>query len=373
MSSSPKEIYILGAGFTKAFADSAPLLIDHYDTHEVRNFDAFPYTHAILEQERNRRKDGKINLERLMTRLAGGMPYDWMSGEQDLLRGLLSTLKRSLLEKLGRAKTAANVHWDDLKRFATHCRDKHIHCITFNYDDFLDTALFQTRDPSLLNSPSLDWHPNWGYGFFCNSSAAAVGIPQGVEQRASPHRDADQRPLMSMSLIKLHGSVNWRIRHGHPTPHAADAITHFEDWWTIPQYGGDLEKHRTFLIPLVDPYLDPEPFIVPPVLTKSDLVEQPVLRVLWSRAFKLLKDATKVTFVGYSLPVTDIAAATLFCESLADLKFTDVTVVDYAAEADRAEQCCKVRKSYSEVFPGITDNQIDLRGGLAWAQAVCRG
>jgi len=31
-----------------------------------------------------------------------------------------------------------------------------------------------------------------------------------------------------------------------------------------------------------------------------------------------------------------------------------------------------VLESYGKVFPGIADAQIDLRGGLAWAQEVCR-
>jgi hypothetical protein len=124
---------------------------------------------------------------------------------------------------------------------------------------------------------------------------------------------------------------------------------------------------------VVGPYLDPEPFIVPPVLTKSDLVEHPVLRVIWSRAFELLKAADKVTFVGYSLPVTDIAAGTLFRESLARLKPTDVKVVDYATEAEQPEKRRQVLETYGKVFLDITAAQIDLRGGLAWAQEVCRG
>jgi hypothetical protein len=358
MSSSPKEVYVLGAGFTRAFADKAPLLVGDYDTDEVKKFDAFPYTHAILEQERGRRSDRKMDLERLMTRLAGGMPYDWKSGGEHLLKGLFSALKRSLLEKLGVAKADPNVSGDQLKQLAQHCHQNHIHCITFNYDDFLDKALWETRG----TGQQLNWHPNWGYGFFCNSSVPAIGAS----------KPAHQVPIMSMYLLKLHGSVNWWAKHGHPSPYTADAITHFEEWWTIPEYEGDLKKHQQFLPSVVKQYLDPEPFIVPPVLTKSDLVEQPVLRVIWSRAFDVLKEADKATFVGYSLPVTDIAASTLFRESLAHLKPSDVKVVDYVAGEDEHDKRRQVLENYGRVFPGITAEQIDLRGGLAWAEEVCR-
>jgi len=361
VSSPPREVYVLGAGFTRAFAEDAPLLLGDYDTDEVKKFDAFPHTHAILEQERTRSpKKGMMDLERLMTRLAGGMPYDWKSGQTDLLRGLLSALRRSLLDKLSRAKV--NVRWDDLKALARHCLKNHIDCITFNYDDLLDQALWEMASQRRYLEPESFWHPDWGYGFFSSSSVPAIGASKAIHGR----------PLVSMSLLKLHGSVNWRVKHGYPSPYATDAITHFEDWWTIPEYENNLEKHR-LLAPVVEPYLDPEPFIVPPVLTKGALVEQPVLRVIWSRAFELLKGVNKVTFVGYSLPVTDIAAGTLFCESLTPrLKPTQVKVVDYAADPDKAEKRRQVLESYGKVFPGIADAQIDLRGGLAWAQEVCR-
>lgn len=167
MSSSTNEVDVLGAGFTKAFADDAPLLIGDYETPEVKKFDEFPATLAILKQERKRCPEGKVDLERLMTRLAGGMPYDWSSGSKDLMGALLSALKRSLLDKLHQAKAAGNVRWEKLKLLATHCRKKRITCVTFNYDDFLDQALFETaNDPTIAPNPNYYWHLDWGYGFF---------------------------------------------------------------------------------------------------------------------------------------------------------------------------------------------------------------
>jgi hypothetical protein len=369
MASEPREVYVFGAGFTKAFAEDAPLLLDDYDTADVGKFDAFPLTHEILKQERDRclKEDrcppGKLNLERLMTRLSGGMPYDWKRGETDLLGALLSSLKHVLRAKLNHAKAAGKVSWDPLRALAAHCQKKQIHCVTFNYDDLFDQALFESSWPpsGLIMSPPR-WHPNWGYSFFCNSSVSAIGF---VAVDRSP-------PIMSMLLLKLHGSLNWRVRHGHPTPYATDAITHLEDWCTIPAYGDDLKKHGQLLMPLAEQYLDPEPFIVPPVLAKSDLVEQPVLRVIWSQAFDALKSATKVTFVGYSLPVTDIAAGTLFRETLAGrLTPDDIKVVDFAKDPEKPAKLNQLRESYCKVFHGLTDAQIDLRGGLAWARAVC--
>src|ERR1017187_2370837 len=237
-----KEVYVLGAGFTKAFAPDAPLLVDSYDTPEVKEFDRFPITRDILRQERSRcqRRGHKadLNLERLMTRLAGGTPYDWRSAEKGLLDALLSTLKRALLKKLHDARAAINVHCNDLESFAKHCRHKQISCITFNYDDFLDKALLK---PDIREK---GWHPDWGYGFYCNSSIVAIG--------ASKDPDPTISRIVCICLLKLHGSVNWWVLHGHPTPYATDAMTHFEDWWTPT---GLPETHDEPWAPRVTPYL----------------------------------------------------------------------------------------------------------------------
>jgi len=112
--------------------------------------------------------------------------------------------------------------------------------------------------------------------------------------------------------------------------------------------------------------------MIPPVLTKSDLVTQPVLRVIWNLALVTLKEARRVTFVGYSLPVTDIAAMTLFSESLGHLSPADVKVVDHACGEDVEKATQRVLDSYKKLFPEITKDQIDLRGGLAWGMDVCK-
>lgn len=177
----------------------------------------------------------------------------------------------------------------------------------------------------------------------------------------------------AINLLKLHGSVNWRVLHGRPVPYATDVITHFEEWSTGPLFGIDPQEYNERAASLLNQYLDPDPFIVPPVLTKSDLVEHPVLRVIWSRAFKCLQEANKVTFVGYSLPITDIAAGTLFRESLDRLDVCNIKVVDRATVANKAKKEKQVLENYGKVFPGITAEQIDLRGGLAWAEEVCAG
>jgi len=95
------------------------------------------------------------------------------------------------------------------------------------------------------------------------------------------------------------------------------------------------------------------------VLLKSVLTEQPILRLVWSEAAVLMRDATSVTFVGYSMPVTDIAAAVLFRENLPHVSLDRVYVVD---TSDDAEHRTRLMEAYRQVFPRLDDVQFSFVG-----------
>ena len=259
-----------GAGFTRAFVPAAPLLVDDFDN--VGLVDAvhgLPIASRMLEAERNRHRDGLIDVERLMTRLHELMPYDYGDSSTDEFAFLLSELKRAFLRRIQDALDGVEVA-GDVVAFAQHCADIRATCVTFNHDDFLDAALSTTGR----------WNPYWGYGFFCQPSANTVS-----NFSQAPHAS-------DLLLLKLHGSVNWWPRLGYAKPFALDAIVHHHGWEGISQ--------RLYRRDVVARHLGTEPVIVPPVLSKSDLVAQPVLRLVWSLAFERLSIADSVTFIGYS-------------------------------------------------------------------------
>src|SRR5712691_6820468 len=100
----PRTVFVLGAGFTKALLPDAPLLIDDFDSAGLAaQFTAFKHATRMLELERKLTGHDKINLERLMTRLDGRMPYDSEMGAEHEFSLLLDELKRRLLERLARA------------------------------------------------------------------------------------------------------------------------------------------------------------------------------------------------------------------------------------------------------------------------------
>lgn len=105
--------------------------------------------------------------------------------------------------------------------------------------------------------------------------------------------------------------------------------------------------------------------IVPPVLNKSSLAQQPLLELVWRRAFETLLDAEQVIFVGYSLPTTDLISQFLFEEAIsADC---EIRVVNCADNKTKEKQ---VRRNYRESFPNLRYDQFDFSGASSWADNV---
>ena len=221
------------------------------------------------------------------------------------------------------------------KHFLLQCAT----CITFNYDDFLDQALFEECGIPIAGSgdPSY-WTPFDGYGFECQY----VGMP-----------DAGRIEDPTSYLLKLHGSINWRVKLGSMPPYRLEDVVHDSPWCSWGCTSADKEKER------INRIVEPEPFIVPPVLAKSELLKEPVLRLVWREAFKALRSAGKVVFVGYSLPVTDLASRFLFSEAIQ--KDCEIEVVNYAHEGDQGSKTGTI-EAYKQVFPSIGEDQFNFRG-----------
>jgi len=349
-----RTVLVLGAGFTRAFLPKAPLLIDHYDVDPLlQKFAAFPNAHGILEQEIVNDDDGPIlNIERLMTRLQGRMPYDSEQRVGPELDLLLSEIKAIFLARVKSAKQG-QFHEKEMLALARYCVEHSISCITFNYDDVFDQKLHEVNPVINAGEKSTYWHPDGGYGFFCRPSLMCI-------------EDLDLlKDTTAMNLLKLHGSINWRPIRGSLTPVGFADVFHHETWLDPhPDQSGWSETDRN----AVEDHLEPDPFLVPPVLTKSAIVEEPLLRLIWSLAYKELRSADEVVFVGYSFPPTDMAARFLFREALADLETARIKVVNYdrgvAANDD-------LRRQYGDVFQTIDDEQFDLDGAVEWSRTFC--
>ena len=319
----------------------------------AEKFKGFDDASRLLELARNWLGDGRIDIERLLSRLDSKMPYDFERGVTTELNLLRTAVLEMFKDRLNSAKQGFQ-HRDDLRAFARHCVSTRITCITFNYDDLLDQALWEVAWTDQV-SRSPYWHPDGGYGFYCRPSRFLV-------------RDSEGRLMdtTSMELLKLHGSLNWRVRRGHLAPYTMDAIVHDESWLPVEGQPGQPGSAA------IEDHLEPEPFIVPPVLAKTDLGEQPILRLVWHKAFNALRSAQKVVFVGYSFPATDFAADVLFTEALDTLLPRNIWegniwVVNFtSSETERRE----LMTAYRSRLGMIPAERFDFRGALEWCREV---
>ena len=341
-------IFVLGAGFTKGFYPAAPLLVDDYNVRSLLSASSDSFLSgaacAILQTELDSRTDNKVNLERLMTRLASRMPYDrWHEADADLPL-LLTRIEEEFRRRLDSATGVVSPSASVLERFARHCVREKTTCITFNYDDALDRALWAEKPER--PQPNYHWNPDRGYGFPCRPSETVL------------HTDINLNGPTAMYLYKLHGSLNWHATLGHPRPYEISAIMHHAPW------NGSLAVY----LKAAERYLERRPFIVPPVLTKAELVEHPILNVLWSGAFDALLQARQIVFMGYSLPMTDVGAGFLFREAWRGKSAANITVVNHAQQADENRKRDELHASYREVFRDLQRDQIHLSGVVKWIE-----
>lgn len=126
-------------------------------------------------------------------------------------------------------------------------------------------------------------------------------------------------------LLKLHGSLNWRICHKCNKPRWIENKHLLEM--------ADDDEKRNFVHEIFLKIRTPcpihkrhtiETFFVPPSWNKNDYLDS---KILWKLASQKLKIADEIIFIGYSLPQADIYFKYLLLSSLPEKKFS-VEVVD---------------------------------------------
>lgn len=317
-------VFVLWAWFTKAFDNDAPLLMSDVWIERMKNKfknwlfeNIVNFLNTIEVNDKN-----EVNVENLFSRLYSWMPFDWNvfnSWEKDML---LHEFKKEYFSKIKLIKSYEELDEDKkniINKFAKFCvdsKDKYcVDIISFNYDTLLDEALFKVNPKHDLYKwfhwqPPYEWekywHPDGWYWFFCKPALSCIRPMNNFK---------DKTPS---ELLKLHWSLNWRIKKWFNIANNFDTFVHKEEWLYKIKIDesdeSDIENHLWDI------------FIIPPILDKSIINNNPVLTTIWSSAFQKLKNTNKVIFVWYSLPATDIAASFLFSESLKN-KWKEITVL----------------------------------------------
>ena len=124
--------------------------------------------------------------------------------------------------------------------------------------------------------------------------------------------------LQTLSLLKLHGSINWyysgRLDFFGETILFSEDLPLCHEVWRTERFRRPQSR-------------DKEPLIIPPVLEKTTYFNNETVRRLWREAGEALSHARRVFIIGYSLPSSDIGMK-FFLKSHLDRNTTTVHVID---------------------------------------------
>ena len=213
-----------------------------------------------------------------------------------------------------------------------------LNIITFNYDILLERVL----DEINRSHQGIFTFP--GCYRLSNLSSQNIhyvrNFPRFTSNNVSHH---------GISLLKLHGSMNWQSKHTSDRPTSKALINQKRKFHVLnaTQLSTSLVwkpgKRKLYL----------KPIIVPPVVGKRTLTHEKILP-LWDLASGALRDADRVIIAGYSCPPLDLEARLLLSESFRSNVNKELYLIDPNAEtASRFVQICGVKRV--EIFDSIAD------------------
>ena len=264
------DVFLLGAGFSKAISYQMPLLQEL--SNQVR--DTMPGLNSPHSTLSN-------NIELWLSYLS--QPHPWLR-EQDNLRNRAVVLDISQRIKaiLGTSERAVIQHhcppW--LRKLTEHWHQHRSSVITLNYDTLVERAAGESEAggdrlayaeqlyPISLTLSTRRSHAVWGVG-----------------------------RTETFKLLKLHGSINWY--YSGTTNTTGEVIYYSGIFGWSNKLDGEVESERH-----VD---DQVPLIVPPTTDKSEFFRHESMKHLWSQATLSISSCSRIYIVGYSLPVTDVA------------------------------------------------------------------
>lgn len=164
--------------------------------------------------------------------------------------------------------------------------------ISFNYDVLLDEYLISNYDKH------------------------AIYFDRILDNPSGNERDRRQYRYKSSLMLKLHGSLNWQL----PLNQFDKILSKNSDTevW--------LEKVFYSNKPIDSPSSKYAPCIIPPVPSKP-ITNLSLFKSIWKKAYQYLCDCKALIIIGYSLPMTDSVAISLFSQ-FKNRRLQKVIIVD---------------------------------------------
>lgn len=294
-----ENIFFIGAGFSKAicsFPDLKLLSLNvkkHYlqdpnVTEEIKmHIERLPFYNNKSNFDKYDESD---NIESILTYLLQDLPY-----KTRVLKSLDKAAYFDIVSYIGDYFRELPYHYN-----ANACSyilefilQNNVCCLSLNYDNLLEKLLTDYCKNSKIYSQIEDESLFYPY---INENKISSGYTKlsdgstGIEIFAVPmETENDSKNKIIPQIIKLHGSVNWALDY-------ANNIITVKD-----------NANKT-------------PFIVPPVLDKSQIYNNNQLSDIWSLGYKKIKNAKNIFIYGFSFPSTDLSVKYLFQSALKENK-----------------------------------------------------
>ncbi len=359
------EVFILGAGFSKAISREMPTtaelskeVLERYKHKEAIT----PDVRCMIEED----------FEKALTFLAQDKP--WLPESENLRHKALYLDLTNVIRVILREKCRGPLVWVSntpppwLDPLITYWHNNRSAVITLNYDTLIERVASSTY-----------WQGR--------SAKIPTGQLYPLQMTPAAHRSesdsmeppGSQPVLETFRLFKLHGSINWFY---------SGRLDFFgEELFYVPCEGGvdgpfdalegrDQESRHWTRIG------DKTALIIPPVLDKSAFFQHESLRSLWFQSSQAIKSASRIVCMGYSLPGSDLTMAQFLKTSAPsqaipfeivdiDLKQTHFTSIlgknMYDFQQGAAEIDCIPKYVVSNCIPNQED-QADVYRKILWKQ-----
>jgi len=264
------DVFLLGAGFSKAVSDSMPDMAEL--SKALRKRVELPHYVTALGD----------NVEHWMTYLS--QPQPWISQADNLHhKAMFLTLTQEigtlLNEQISKALSSKCPDWLQILVSWWHSNQANI--ITLNYDTLIERALCFT--PTGGNFDLRNIYP--------------VALP---DIRRSMVFAPDV--VKSFTLFKLHGSINWYYSGASEYYGETIYSAPVSQWW-----GQETSMEATAIDDARNAASDKVPLIIPPTTEKVAYFQHETVRQIWAQAAEALAYASHFYCIGYSLPETDLS------------------------------------------------------------------
>jgi hypothetical protein len=277
-------VFILGAGFSRAVYPGMPLLKDL----SQRTWDSYSGKDLVPADIANLLKS---DIEEGLSYLI--QPKPWLR-ESEVLRHRAIFLELTMViaavfeMQMEPATYSDQPSW--VSDFIRFWHENQCTVLTLNYDTLVEAAAHETTVTAASQPGSRKGISSW-----------AIYPPYltNATMRTASLLSVGARPK-SFHLLKLHGSINWYYSGRNDT--SGETI------YFVPQCGtvGSWTQHeRDMQTESRAAVADKYPFLIPPVFDKAALLSHETIRSIWFESGEAIKRASRVVFIGYSLPPTD--------------------------------------------------------------------